>query len=178
MAVIKEILDNVSSAVSDALGVSLSNMLIQLGATIILIFVVKYFFWNKITDYLQKRKEIMENNFKEAKEANEEAAKFKEQTHNDYQDLKAKSRGYLEKARAKGEEEKALILANAKEKANNLMELTQREIEAEKTRAKTELQKEVIDLASLMATKIIQEEIDKDKYQDLAVGEIERSEEV
>ncbi len=178
MPFIEKVTNAVKEAIESALGVSFLDMFIQIVATIILVLVVKYFFWGRITEYLDKRKAIMDQNYKEAKEANEEAAKLKEKTHKDYQDLKSKSRDYLENARKKGDEEKQLIIQKAKKEANNLIEQTNREIEVEKARAKAEIQKEVIDLATLMASKIIKEEIDKDKYEDIAVEDVERSEKV
>ncbi len=178
MSVIQNIIDSVSEAINAALRVNLLDMIIQFAATIILVLIVKHFFWGRITDYLEKRKTIMDENFKEAKVANEEAARLKEQREKDYHDLKVKSKEYIETAKKRGEEERQAILGKAKNEADNLMQLTHKEVAAEKARAESQIKKEIVDLATLMAGKIIKQEIDEDKYQDMAVEDVERSEEV
>ena len=137
MPFIEKITNAVQEAIESALGISFLDMFIQIVATIILVLVVKHFFWGRITEYLEKRKEIMDQNFQDAKDANEEAAKLKDKTHKEYQELKAQSREYLENARQKGEEERQDILDKAKTEANNLIDQTHREIEVEKAKAKT-----------------------------------------
>jgi len=56
------------------------------------------------------------------------------------------------------------------------MERTKKEIEAEKIKAKSTLKKEVVDLAAVIAEKIIKQEVDEKKYQDMIVDDLESSE--
>lgn len=175
---IQEMIEGVSRVVENALGSSLLDIAIQVGATLILVVIVKVFFWSKITDFLQKRRELMEEEFESAKQINEEAKALHEKTDKEYQALKAKSKGYLEKAKLKGEEERTVIVAKAREEAKSLMTQAEREIALEKQKARTDIKKEAIDLATLMASKIIEEELDEKKYQDLVIKNLESSEKV
>ena len=129
-----------------------------------------------ITDFLEKRRNIMDQEMANAKADAEEANELKKKRETEYNDLKNKSKGYLDSAKEKGEVEKARIISEAKHNADQMLERTKKEIEAEKIKAKASLQKEVVDLAALMAEKILKQEVDEQKYQDLLVEDMERSE--
>lgn len=176
MPLIERMMEAVQRAIESALGVNLLDMLIQIGATLILVLIVKYFFWGKITDFLEKRKNIMDQEMESAKQENILANELKEKREAEYNDLKVKSKDYLDNAKDRAEQERLRIIQEAKNNADQMMERTKKEIEAEKIKAKTSLQKEVVDLAALMAEKIIKQEVDEAKYQDLLVDELERSE--
>jgi F-type H+-transporting ATPase subunit b len=175
---IQEMVEGVSRVVENALGSSLLDIAIQVGATLLLVVIVKKFFWTKITDFLQERRELMEKEFESAKQANEDAKFLHERTDKEYQDLKAKSKGYLEKAKKRGEEERTAIVTKARDEARGLITQAEQEISLEKQKAKTDIQKEAVNLATLMASKIIEEELDDKKYQDLAVRNLESSKKV
>lgn len=175
---IQEMIDGVSRAVENALGSSLLDVAIQVGATFLLVILVKVFFWSRITDFLQKRRELMEEEFASAKQANEEAKALHEKTDKEYLELKAKSKGYLDKAKIRGEEERTEIVTKARNEAKGLITQAEQEIALEKMKAKADIQKEAVSLATLMASKIIEEELDEKKYQDLAVKNLESSEKV
>ncbi len=178
MLSIQDLMSAVKDAVEKAMGASLLDMAIQIGATFILVLIVKFFFWDKITAFLAKRKEMMENELTSAKQANEEALALQEKTTQEYHDLKAMSKDYLEKARLRGEEERDVIVGKAKDEAKNLLTQAEKEIAIEKKKAEADIRKEVVDLAALMATKIIEKEIDGKSYQDLAVDKLESSEKI
>lgn len=176
MPVIERIVQAVQEIIDQALGVNLLDMLVQIAATLILVLIVKKFFWGRITDFLEKRKQIMETEMESAKKENEEAKVLKEKHEFEYNQLKQESKQYLDNAKIKADQERKRILVEAKENANEILERTQREIEAEKIKAKAELKKEAVELAALMAEKIVSKEIDESSYQNLLVDDLERSE--
>lgn len=178
MLVFGSMVDAIAKAIEGALGTSLSDMLIQIAATLVLVVIVKVFFWGRITEFLEKRKQLMDDEFTSAKQANAEAQALQGKAEKEYNDLKMKSKSYLEKAKQKGEEERALIIEKAKLESNNLMHQAQQEIVLEKKKAQGEIRKEAIDLATLMASKIIEKEINNKDYQDLAVKNLESSEKI
>lgn len=175
---IQEMIDGVSEVIENALGSSLLNIAIQVGATLLLVLVVKIFFWSRITEFIKKRQDIMDEEFASAKKANEEANALKEKTSKEYQDLKAKSKGYIDNAKLKGEEERNSIVSKARDEAKNILTQAEKEIELEKEKAKTDIQNEAVSLATMIASKIIEKELDEKKYQDLAIKSIEDSENV
>ncbi len=175
---IQDMIDAVSRVIENALGTTLLDMGIQIGATLFLVVIVKVFFWSRITDFLQKRRELMDEEFESAKNANEEATLLSEKTNEEYQALKIKSKGYLEKAKQRSEEERLVLVGKAREEAKNIVVQAEQEISLEKQKAKSDIQKEAVNLATLMASKIIEEELDDKKYQNLVVSNLESSEKV
>lgn len=176
MPVIDRIVEAVQKIIDGALGVNLLDMIIQIAATLILVIIVKYFFWGRITDFLEKRKNIMSQEMESAKKENENAKALKEKRENEYNELKLKSKEYLDSAKYKAEQEKIRILEKAKDNADKMMEKAIKDIEAKKIKAETELHKEAVTIATSMAEKIIRKELNDKDYQDLIVKDLESSE--
>lgn len=175
MPAIERMVEAVSRVVEQALGVNLLDMIIQIAATLILVIIVKIFFWGRITAFLEKRKAIMDEEMEAAKTQNLEAQTLKEKRELEYNELKLKSKDYLDQAKERAELEKTNIITKAKENANQLMDQAKKEIEAERVKVENTLQKEVVDLASLMAEKIIRKNLDDLEYQNLIIEDLERS---
>ncbi|MFW5888838.1 MAG: F0F1 ATP synthase subunit B [Bacillota bacterium] len=178
MSVLEKIVQAVEEAVNQALGINLLDMIIQITATLILVLIVKKFFWGRITDFLDKRKRYMDDELLNAQKANEEAEKLREEREKEFADLRKQSKEYLETAKNRGKDEKKRIVDEAKREANSLITNAQKEISAEQRKAKKELQKEVVSIASMMAEEVIKKKIDKDEFADLTIKNIESSEEL
>lgn len=171
-------LTQLSEAVQQALGINLKTMAIQIVATIILVVIVRYFFWNKITAFLQKRREFIANEIESAKKQNADALILQEKAKQESLDLKLRAKEVIASATLKAEDERQAILDKARDEAQRILQSAQKDIELEKEKTRAELRNEVIDLATLMAEKIIKTEIDESKYKDLQISDLESSEEV
>ena len=176
MNVLERIMEAVQNMIDTALGVNLLDMVIQIAATLVLVVIVKIFFWGRITDFLEKRRNILNEEMESAKRENLEAQELKTKRETEYNQLRQESKAYLDEAKLKAEKEKERIILEAKTSAKSLMERGQKEIEAEKLKAQADLEEETLNLAALMAGKIIEKEVDPDKYQDLLVENLKRSE--
>jgi F-type H+-transporting ATPase subunit b len=175
MPAVERMIEAVSKVIEQALGVNLLDMIIQIAATLILVIIVKIFFWGRITAFLEKRKHIMDQEMESAKEANLEAKALKEKRELEYSDLRMKSKDYLDQAKEKAELERMSIIAKAKENADQMMSRAKKEIEAERIKAENSLQKEAVDLAALMAEKIIRKELADQEYQNILINDWESS---
>lgn len=176
MGFFDRLVSGVESAVEQALGVNLLDMIVQIAATIILMIIVKKFFWGRITEFLQKRKEYMENELTEAEKTNQEALQLKETREKELKEIRDKSKDYYETAKSRGEEEKKRIIEHAKKEADVIVNNGHKEIDAERKKAKMELEKEVVTIASMMAEKVIGKKVDESEFQDITVNNIESSE--
>lgn len=67
MTALQRMMEAVSEAIENALGASLSDMLIQISATLILVLIIRHYFWDNVKDFIRKRKELMEEEFSSAK---------------------------------------------------------------------------------------------------------------
>lgn len=178
MSFFERLVSGVEAAVEQALGVNLLDMIVQITATIILMIIVKKFFWGRITEFLQKRNQYMENELIEAEATNQEALQLKETREAELKEIRDKSKDYFENAKTRGEEEKKRIIDHAKKEADVILANGRKEIEAERNKAKMELEKEVVSIASLMAEKVIGKKIDEREFQDVTIKNIESSEEL
>jgi len=164
-------MDNVAEAirefVNNSLGVNLIEMVIQIASTIVLFLVVKFFFWNNITDYLEKRKETMNEEYDKAQLASSTASDLQVQAETELLEIRHSAKGLFEEAKERGELERKNIITKAKTDAERLVENAHIEIEQELEKVKTEINNEIVMVATLMAEKIIQKEIDPKKHKDL-----------
>ncbi|HOP57547.1 MAG TPA: F0F1 ATP synthase subunit B [Bacillota bacterium] len=171
---VEKIIEAVSKAIESAFGVTLVDLLIQLGATVVLVLIVRFFLWDKISAFIEKRKQFMANEIENAKKENETAKELRAKTESDYTDLKKRSEDIISQAKAKGEKEQTEMIESAKKEAARIKDVSQKEIEAAKEKARQEMKDEVIELAGLMAGKIIGEAVDTDKYVNDAIREIDQ----
>jgi F-type H+-transporting ATPase subunit b len=164
MPLLDRITTAVTEAIEAALGVSLLDMVVQLAATVILVIIVKKFFWSKITLFLEKRREVIQNELVSAEQANAEASALKEKTEAEYTELRKNARQVLESARLQGEEERSQIIHSAKIEAKKLAEDSKKATALDIEKAKTEINNQAVELAVMMATKILEKEIDATNY--------------
>jgi len=175
---LEKLVSGVEEVVEQALGVNLLDMIVQILATIILVIIIKKYFWGRITEFLEKRKLYMESELTEAEKANEEALALKETRENELKEIRAKSKEYFESAKSRGEDEKNRIINHAKKEADVILSNGRKELESERKKAKDELEKEVVTIASLMAEKVIGKKIDEKEFLDQTLDDIESSEEL
>jgi len=157
-------LEAIQQALEDALGVSLLDVAVQIAATIILVIIVKKYFWGKITAFIEKRGELMQQEFTHAQTARSEAEDLKAKQEADYAALQANTKALIESAKTTGEAERQIIVQSAKEEAKRLMDDSSQQIASDLAKAKAELTNEVVDLASMMAAQIIGKEVHPESY--------------
>lgn len=173
MSILEKLSEAVENAVNKALGINVLDMIIQIAATLILILIVKKFFWGRITDFLDKRKAYMESELSEAEKANKEALELQETKEAELKEIRLKSKNYFDSAKMRGEEEKGRIINQAKKEAEVLLTNAEKEISSERSKAKEILKKEVVSVASLMAEKMIGQKISQADFDEKIIDNIE-----
>jgi len=159
--------NSLSDFVLESIGVDITEMAIQILSTLLLFLVVRYFFWNNITEYLEKRKEIMANEYEDAKTANLEAVSIKEKADLELTEIRLSAKGVIDDAKNRGELERADIIKKAKNEADVVISNARKEIDSEIEKARSNLNEEIVSVAVLMAEKVIKKEIDESKHRDL-----------
>ncbi|MCF7924374.1 MAG: F0F1 ATP synthase subunit B [Candidatus Izimaplasma sp.] len=178
MSFFEKLVSGIESVVEQALGINLLDMIVQILATLILVLIVKKFFWGRITEFLEKRKAYMEKELTEAEKTNSEAFELKKTREKELKEIREKSKNYFENAKQRGKDEESRIINHAKREADTIITNAQKEIESEQKKAKETLQKEIVSIASLMAEKVIRKKVDASDFQDLTIEDIESSEEL
>ncbi|HPQ90119.1 MAG TPA: F0F1 ATP synthase subunit B [Candidatus Mcinerneyibacteriales bacterium] len=131
---------------------------------LILLFLLKKLVYQSVLDTLDKRKKTISDDLKAAESMKEEARK-----------IKAEYEALMDKARARGEEErreivdaakreKEDIIETAKKEGDRLRNKVEKELSLEVKKAREELRREVAGLSVALAGKILEEEVDAGKH--------------
>lgn len=145
----------------------LQLLLMQIAATIILFVVLRHFLFKPVSKFLNDRREKIQNDLTEAKSEREEAADLKRQYEMKIEAAKKEAQEILESARVRGEEMKEEIIAKAKKEAENIMERTNKEIERQRQKAIDDLKTEVVTIAMMAASKVIDKNLDENAHREM-----------
>lgn len=161
---IKDSLGSLREIVEKALGVNGWEIIINVVATIILILIVRFLFWNKVTAFLDKKKQNIQDEYKQTDEIKREAEEIKADAEKRLSDSKKKASDIIRNAEDAATKEKVRIISEAKENADEIIANSKEQALKEKEAIIKEAKEEVVDIASLMASKMIDENIDVSKY--------------
>ena len=173
---ITEALDAIIKAIKEGLGpvteltitgAHVRDMIVQMSATIILFVAVRFLFWKPVTDFLEARRQVIDESLDKVSESYENAKRLEEEMNAQMLEAKAKIKTLLDNAERDGNEKRETIIAEAKEEAKRRMNALEDELEQEKVKMANEIRKEIVEIAFAAAEKIVAKEIDQDKYLDI-----------
>ena len=164
---VNESLGFINDVFSGNASVAAQQVLIQILSTVLLFLVVRFFFWNKVTDYLEGRKEAMKNEYDNAQEAFKQAEATRKEANDELAEIRKTSKGFIDEAKLRGEEERKQIIEKARTEATRLVDNAHKEIDSQIEKAKKDINDEIVSVATLMAEKIIKKELDEEKHKDL-----------
>ena len=127
--------------------------------TIIAVFalfaIMSYFLFNPARKMLQDRREKIQNELADAKTSMEEAHSLREEYEGRLKAVDKEAENILSEARKKGLANENQIIAQAKEEAARILERARVEAELEKSKVADEVKKEMINIASILAGKVV-----------------------
>ncbi len=121
---------------------------------------LSYLLFNPVRDMLEKRKQRIADEQETARKEKEEALAFKETYEQKLKDADKEVEAILSDARKRGQQNEAMIVAEAKEEANRVMARANAEIDLEKKHALDDMKQEMIQIASMMAEKVVSTSMD------------------
>ena len=139
-------------------------------AVFFLFMLMSYLLFNPARKLLKDRQERIANDIDSAKEDKESAAALKAEYEGKLKDIDKEAELILAEARQKALKNEAKIVDEAKEEASRIIKRAQEEAELEKKHAMDDMKQEMIQIASLMAQKVVAASIDTD-IQDTLVEE-------
>ncbi|MFI3251655.1 MAG: F0F1 ATP synthase subunit B [bacterium] len=178
-----DLLDKITDFVNECLGPlgsgmvvtpdTIRDLLIQLIATLILFIVVKIFFWNKITNFLEARKNAIDEELTKAQDASKNAAMLESKLHKEIEDSKIQIQTLIATAVKEGNVLKDEIVADAKKEAELRLDNARKEIEYDIKKQQQTIKDEIITIAFAAAEKIVAKEVDKSKHLEVVNNLIE-----
>lgn len=126
----------------------------------ILFFGLSYLLFNPVRDVLEKRKQRISDELADAASNQERAAALKSEYEDKLKLINKEAENIFEEARRKAKNREAEIINEAKDEALKITERAYREIELEKKKAMADMKQEVIEIATLLAGKVVSGSID------------------
>ena len=141
----------------------------------ILFFALSYFLFNPVQKALKGRSDKIKSEIENAKKQESEAIALKEEYEKKLAETRTEVDTILEEARRNAKKTSENIVAEAKAEAQNIINRGNREVEQEKAKAVDDLKNQVINISTLLATKIVKENVNaksEDKLFEETLSEI------
>lgn len=138
---------------------NVTTLIIQLISTGILLIIFRRFLWTPVQQYFAKRADFIENQINDAKNMNEQAKVFVEESEAQAKESAKEYRDIIDRAKEDANKVKNQIIEEARVEAQNKIDLADKEIEAQKLLARDEMRQEIVDIAIEVATKVMQKEM-------------------
>lgn len=145
----------------------LSSMILTLLAVIVLFFGLAKLLYKPVSKALSDRKEKIQTDLDGARTLKQEAIDLKSDYEARILEAKKESQGIIEHGRKRGDEVKEDIIVEAKQEAENIIEKARREIEREREKALSDVKMQAGEMAILIASKLIGENVDLAGQHDL-----------
>jgi len=129
---------------------------------IILYFFMKKFLFKPVTNFMEKRKDSIEQGLKDAADAKIEAAEARKNYEAQIKNIKEDSDKLLNEARARAAREYDEMIATAKKDALAIVQKGHEDVERERAEMLSQIRQQIAVLAIAAATKLVQANMDTD----------------
>ena len=153
--------------VTDFLSINLTTIIGTLLNFLILFFVLKHFLFEKINKVINDRKNDVEQTYKEADEAKENAVKLEAEYDSKLVNAKEESASIIQAATKKAQQRSDEIIADAKVEAKGISEKATAEIEREKKIAVNQIKDDITNIAFSAAQAVIEKDLKNDDNEKL-----------
>ncbi|CUB43179.1 MULTISPECIES: F0F1 ATP synthase subunit B [Bacillus] len=143
------------------------DILFQLLAMLVLLALLKKFALGPLLNIMKQREDHIAGEITSAEERNKEAQKLIEEQRVLLKEAKQESQLLIENAKKLGEKQKEDIIQAARAESERLKEAARTEIVKEKEQAVSALREQVASLSVLIASKVIEKELDEQAQEQL-----------
>lgn len=138
----------------------IADAVLMIIAIFILFLIMSYFLFNPARKMLQGRQEKIRSELEDAKQNMESAQSLKEEYEGKLKEIDKEAEIILGEARKKALANENQIIAQAKEEATRILDRARTEAQLEKQKMADEVKKEMVSIASLMASKVVAASVD------------------
>ncbi|MCR4956787.1 MAG: F0F1 ATP synthase subunit B [Lachnospiraceae bacterium] len=145
----------------------LADSALNLVAVLALYFFLSYLFFNPVRKLLESRKKMIADDIAKAAQDKEEAAALKSDYDDKLKGIDKEADEILSQARQKALQNEARVQEQAKEEAARIVKRAEDQAELEKKRALDDMKQEMISVASMMAEKVVSQNINAEIQESL-----------
>lgn len=155
--------------IENYLRISLTDVILVMISTILIVLIAKKFFWSKLVTFVEKRQQLVQANIDSSLALKKEAEDLKDQYDKQIKSAGQEANVILENARAQATQEKKQILSKAQQEAVLLKQKAQEDIEREKRNAQNSMKDAIGEVAVDVAKRFVADQMDEEtqkKYVD------------
>ena len=138
------------------------NLIFSIITVLVLILILKRFFFEKVKKFMDERKANVEEQFQKAEEAENQAREKLDEYNEILAGAEKEKRVIIADAMENAKLQANSVLDEARKEVADIREKSRLQIEREKIAARKEIHNEVGDLAVQLAEKILESELDED----------------
>lgn len=160
--------------IENYLRISLTDVILVMISTILIVLIAKKFFWSKLVAFVEKRQQLVQANIDSSLALKKEAEVLKDQYDKQIMSAGQEANVILENARAQATQEKKQILSKAQQEAVLLKQKAQEDIEREKRNAQNSMKDAIGEVAVDVAKRFVADQMDEEtqkKYVDDFISE-------
>lgn len=143
------------------------NIIFNILNVLVLYLLMKKFLFDPITGIMEKRTNSIKASLKEAENKNNEALNLKREYEEALENAEFKAEEIIREARQAALEEHEKQIKATKEEISQMMEAARKSMEYEKAKILQEAQGEIAGIAMVLATKLIQKNLDENSNKKL-----------
>lgn len=152
------------------------NLIFSVITVLVLILILKHFFFEKVKKFMDERKAQVEEQFQKADEAENQARKKLDKYNEILAGAEKEKRTIIADAMENAKIQADSVLDEARKEAADIREKSRIQIEREKAAARKEIHNEASELAVQVAEKILENKLDADAQASVIDEIISRSE--
>ncbi len=157
----------------DVISVNLWQIIISLANLVIIYSIIKKFLFKPVEKVVEKRKNEIDMQYENAALAEQSAEENKNAWENKMKSAKDEAESIIKDAEAVAYNRGEKIVEQANEKADAIMRRAEKEAELEYKKSEEKIKKEIVDVSSLLAEKILDREIKEEDHHDFIESFIE-----
>ena len=143
------------------------ELVFQIINTVILFIVLKKILFKPVLNIIDSREQAIKNDIATGEQAKSEGLAFKEEYEQKLAVAKNEGQEIIKQATLRAEQKSDEIISTAKEEASTLKERANKDIAQEREKVMNELKNDISNIAILAASKVIEEDIDQSKHEEM-----------
>lgn len=143
------------------------NMVIQWVNTLILFLLLKRFLFQPVKAIIDKRQQEIKDAFDEADAMKTNAVAMEKEYTEKLASAKTEAAEIVREASRRAESRSEEIIGEAKQEAGRMMEKAHIEIEREKQKAMNDIKDDITDIATMIASKVIEKDVNSKDHEQL-----------
>lgn len=147
--------------------INISTLILTLINFVILVLILKHFFWDKIRSVIEERQSDIDEKMLQADEDSEKARMYLIKNQEILNNAREEGKKITQQQKQKGDKIYDEIVQNAKNESASLIERANLEIEREKEKAEYEVKKQAVELAVELSVKALDKQIDEETHRRL-----------